>query len=92
MDPETLEAHRTLAVQDETRVESPDPNLTDIETAALAALSSEDHTYLRLEQERLPLPFILSRLSRAMELRGPSYAAPALRACFQRVPIAPLAG
>ena len=71
MDPETLEAHRTLAVQDETRADTPDPNLTDIETAALAALSLEDRTYLRLEQERLSSPFILSRLSRAMELRGP---------------------
>ncbi len=50
MDPVTLEAHRTLAVQDETRADTPDPNLTDIETAALAALSAEPGIYLRLEQ------------------------------------------
>ncbi len=71
MDPVTLEAHRTLAVQDETRADTPDPNLTDIETAALAALSAEDGGYLRLEQERLPSPFVLCQLSHAMELRGP---------------------
>jgi hypothetical protein len=71
MDLVTLEAHRTLAVQDETRADTPDPNLTDIETAALAALSAEHGIYLRLEQERLPPPFILSRLSHAMELRVP---------------------
>jgi hypothetical protein len=67
MDPVTLEEHRILAVQDETRADRPDPNLTDIETAALAALSAEHGTYLRLEQERLPSPFILDQLSRAME-------------------------
>ena len=31
MDPATLEEHRTLAVQDETRADAPDPNLTDSE-------------------------------------------------------------
>jgi hypothetical protein len=71
MDPVTLEEHRTLAVRDETRTDTPEPNLTDIETAALAALSAERDTYLRLEQERLPSPFALSRLSRAMEANGP---------------------
>lgn len=71
MDPVTLEEHRTLAVRDETRADTPEPNLTDIETAALAALSAEHDTYLRLEQERLPSPFILNRLSRAMEANGP---------------------
>ncbi len=71
MDPVTLEAHRTLAVQDETRADTPDPNLTDIENAALAALSAEPGIYLRLEQERLPQPFILSRLNHAMEPRAP---------------------
>lgn len=71
MDPITLEEHRTLAVQDGTRTDSPDPNLTDIETAALAALSQEHGTYLRLEQERLPSPFILGQLNRAMEGSSP---------------------
>ena len=71
MDAGTLEEHRTLAVRDETRADSPDPNLTDVETAALAALSAEDGTHLRLEQERLPSPFVLSRLSIAMEADGP---------------------
>lgn len=74
MDPVTLEEHRTLAVQDGTRADTPEPNLTDIETAALAALSAEHGTYLRLEQERLPSPFILSRLSRTMEANGPDQA------------------
>lgn len=74
MDLVTLEEHRTLAVQDETRADTPDPNLTDIETAALAALSGEHGTYLRLEQERLPSTFILSRLSQAMEANGPDQA------------------
>jgi hypothetical protein len=71
MDPVTLEEHRALAVRDATRADTPEPNLTDIEIAALAALSAEHDTYLRLEQERLPSPFALSRLSRAMEANGP---------------------
>jgi hypothetical protein len=71
MDRVTLEEHRTLAVRDATRADTPEPNLTDIEIAALAALSAEHDTYLRLEQERLPSPFALSRLSRAMEANGP---------------------
>ena len=71
MDQATLEKHKTLAVRDETRADAPDPNLTDIEAAALAALSAQPGTYLRLEQERLPSPFILSRLSHAMEANGP---------------------
>jgi hypothetical protein len=74
MDPVTLEQHRALAVEDETRTDRPDPNLTDIETAALAALSAEHSTYLRLEQERLPSPFILDRLSHAMEGNNPDQA------------------
>lgn len=69
--PVTLAEHKTLAVRDETRADSPDPNLTDVEAAALAALSGEDGTHLRLEQERLPLPFVLSRLSTAMEADDP---------------------
>lgn len=74
MDPVTLEEHRTLAVQDETRADTPDPNLTDIETTALGALSAGHSTYQRLEQERLPLPFILSRLRHAMEASDPDQA------------------
>jgi hypothetical protein len=73
MDPATLEEHRTLAVRDATRADSPEPNLTDIEIAALAALSAEHDIYLRLEQERLPSPFALSRLSRVMEANGPNH-------------------
>lgn len=71
MDPATLEEHITLAVRDETRADTPEPNLTDIETTALAALSAEHGTYLRLEQERLPSPFALNRLRHAMEVNGP---------------------
>lgn len=67
MDPVTLEEHRALAVRDATRADTPEPNLTDIEIVALTALSAEHDTYLRLEQERLPSPFALNRLSRAME-------------------------
>jgi hypothetical protein len=73
MDSATLEEHKTLAIRDETRADIPDPNLTDIETAALAALCTEHSTYLRLEQERLRLPFILSRLNRAMEADDPDH-------------------
>lgn len=74
MDPVTLEEHRALAVEDETRTDRPDPNLTDIETAALAALSAEQGRYLRLEQERLPSPFVLDQLNRAMGGNGPGQA------------------
>lgn len=70
MDPITLEEHKALAVEDKTRADTPDPNLTDIETAALAALSTEHGTYVRLEQERLPSPFVLNQLSRAMDRNG----------------------
>lgn len=76
MDPVTLEQHRALAVEDETRTDRPDPNLTEIETAALAALSAEHGTYLRLEQERLPSPFVLDQLDRAMDGNGPAQARP----------------
>lgn len=74
MDPVTLETHRALAVEDGTRSDTPDPNLTDIETAALSALSTEHGTYLRLEQERLPSPFVLDQLSRAMDGIDPDHA------------------
>jgi Uncharacterized protein conserved in bacteria len=76
MDPVTLEQHRDIAVADETRTDKPDPNLTDIETAALTALSAEHGTYLRLEQERLPSPFVLDQLHRAMDRNGPDQAWP----------------
>jgi hypothetical protein len=67
MDPITLEQHKALTVHDETRTDRPDPNLTDLETAALAALAVEHGVYLRLEQERIPSTFALDRLNRAME-------------------------
>jgi hypothetical protein len=71
MDPVTLEEHGALAVEDEARTDRPDPNLTNIETAALSA---EHGTYLRLEQERLPSPFVLDQLNRAMGGNGPDQA------------------
>ncbi|HEX6471786.1 MAG TPA: Wadjet anti-phage system protein JetD domain-containing protein [Streptosporangiaceae bacterium] len=74
MDPVTLEKHRALAVEEETRTDRPDPNLTDSETAALTALSTEHGAYLRLEQERLPAPFVLDQLSRAMGGKSPDKA------------------
>ncbi|MEV4385919.1 Wadjet anti-phage system protein JetD domain-containing protein [Micromonospora sp. NPDC049580] len=67
MDPATLEEHQALAIKDETRADPPESNLTDIEAAALAGLTTEHGTYLRLEQERLPSPFVLHQLTRALE-------------------------
>ncbi|GAB2829163.1 DUF2220 family protein [Actinoallomurus bryophytorum] len=67
MDQVTLEKHRALAVEDKTQTDRPVPNLTDIEAAALTALSTEHGTYLRLEQERLPSPFVLDQLNRTMD-------------------------
>lgn len=67
MDPITLEEHKALVVEDETRSDTPEPNLTDLETATLVALSTEHGTYVRLEQERLPSPFVRDQLGRAME-------------------------
>ncbi|MBB5153329.1 Wadjet anti-phage system protein JetD domain-containing protein [Saccharopolyspora phatthalungensis] len=67
MDPATLEEHRALAVTDQTRADEPDPNLTDVETATLAALAAEHGIYVRLEQERLPSPFVRDQLSRVMD-------------------------
>ena len=54
----------------------PYSNLTDNEIAALAELSLEHGTFLRLEQERLPSPFILDQLCRAMEGNGPACLRP----------------
>lgn len=70
MDPVTLEKHKTLAVEDQTRADPPDPNLTHIESASLAALSRPDGTHLRLEQERLPSPFVFDQVSSALERHG----------------------
>ncbi|WP_213013449.1 Wadjet anti-phage system protein JetD domain-containing protein [Paractinoplanes toevensis] len=67
MNPATLAEHQALAVKDETRADPPDPNLTDIETAALTALSTEHGKYMRLEQERIPSPYVLDQLRRAMD-------------------------
>lgn len=74
MDSATLNQHWTLAVEDETRANPPDPNLTDFEEAALAALSTEHGSCLRLEQERLPSLFVLDQLSRATDRNGPDEA------------------
>jgi hypothetical protein len=68
MDSVTLEEHKALAVRDGTRADPPDPNLTDTEAAALAALATKDGAYLRLEQERLPSPLVLEQLSRSMDI------------------------
>lgn len=70
MDPFTLEEHKLLAVNDETRADPPDPNLTDTELRALSALSLEDGTFLRLEQERLPSPFVLDQLACILDTHG----------------------
>jgi len=43
----------------------------------LAELSLEHGTFLRLEQERLPSPFILDQLCRAMEGNGLACLRPA---------------
>ncbi|MEU7844733.1 Wadjet anti-phage system protein JetD domain-containing protein [Micromonospora sp. NPDC049114] len=70
MDPATLGEHQALAIEDETRADPPESNLTDIETAALTGLTTEHGTYLRLEQERLPSPFVLHQLTRTLEVHG----------------------
>jgi hypothetical protein len=70
MDPVTLEEHKALAVEDETRADAPDPNLTAAETAALAALSKEHGIHARLEQERIPLPFVFDQLRLALKKNG----------------------
>ncbi|MBO4207554.1 Wadjet anti-phage system protein JetD domain-containing protein [Micromonospora echinofusca] len=64
MDPHTLEEHKELAVEDKTQTDRPLPNLTDTETSTLDALSTEQGGHVRLEQERLPSPFVLNRLGR----------------------------
>jgi hypothetical protein len=70
MDLATLEEHIALAVEDETRADPPNANLTDDEVAALSALSTEHETHLRLEQERIPSSFVLEQLCHAMERHG----------------------
>ncbi|GAB3966996.1 Wadjet anti-phage system protein JetD domain-containing protein [Plantactinospora veratri] len=70
MDPATLKEHQALAVEDETRADPPESNLTNIEVAALAGLSTEHGTYLRLEQERLPSPTVLEQIRSALKREG----------------------
>ncbi|ANZ36063.1 hypothetical protein BBK82_08270 [Lentzea guizhouensis] len=70
MDQTTLEEYKALAVEDGTRVDTPEPNLIAFEAAALAELLTAHGTYLRLEQERLPSAFVLDQLNRAMEGHG----------------------
>lgn len=70
MDQATLDEYKALAVEDGTRVDTPEPTLIDFEAAALAALTTAHGTYLRLEQERLPSPFVLDQLNRAMKEHG----------------------
>lgn len=72
MDPVTFETHKMLAVDDATRADPPVPNLTGAETATLAALTTPQGTYLRLEQERLPPLFVLDQLDRAMTASTPA--------------------
>lgn len=62
MDLDTIDQHTSLMLRDATRADPPDPSLTEAETAALAALSAGDGTYLRLEQERLAPPFVVDQL------------------------------
>jgi hypothetical protein len=66
MDLDTIDDHKSLAVRDVTRADPPDPNLTEAETVALAALSTRHGSHLRLEQERLAPSFALERLRRAL--------------------------
>jgi hypothetical protein len=75
MDLGTLDGHNVLTVEDTTRADPPEPNLTDIEANTFAALSMEHGTYLRLEQERLSSLFVLDRLSRAMDRTSPDESA-----------------
>lgn len=66
MDADTLARHNALTVEDTTRADPPEPGLTDAEANTLAALSTKDSGYLRLEQERLSPEFVLAQLERAM--------------------------
>ncbi len=66
MDLDTFNEHVTLAVRDVTRADPPDPNLTEAEAVAVAALSTGRGTHLRLEQERLAPSYAVERLRCAL--------------------------
>lgn len=70
MDAATLEEHRPLAVCDKQQADPPNPNLTDLETATLSALTAADGTHLRLEQERILATYVRHHLDRAMDDHG----------------------
>jgi hypothetical protein len=59
MDEATLDRWRDLAVREQSPALHDMPHLTDSETATLASLRDGD---LRLEQERIPWPYVLERL------------------------------
>jgi hypothetical protein len=67
---DTIDQHKSLILRDATRADPPEPNLTEAEIAALAALSTGHGITMRLEQERLAPPFVLDQLCRALALRG----------------------
>jgi hypothetical protein len=56
MSHEHVESFRPLSVAENLdRHDAPEPTLTKDEADALAALSTHGQTFLRIEQERLPL-------------------------------------
>ena len=66
MDLGTIDEYKSLILRDTTRADPPEPNLTEAESTALAALSAGDGAYLRLEQERLAPAFVVDQLCRAL--------------------------
>jgi hypothetical protein len=67
-----VENYRTLGVEEDLgRYDQPDPTLDQSEASALAALHLKDGTYLRTEQERIPIGDAEHALRQALE-RGVS--------------------
>jgi hypothetical protein len=56
MTPADIAAYQPMGVGESAdRYDQPDPTLTPAETSALAALQRAGETYLRIEQERIPV-------------------------------------
>ncbi len=72
MAPEAIEAYRPLGVEEDLgRYDQPDPTLAPAEASALAALELSGGSYLRIEQERIPLSDARRALAAARhEARG----------------------
>ena len=73
MTPADIDAYLPMGVEESAdRYDQPDPTLTRAETSALAALRRAEETYLRIEQERIPVSDAEDALRKARDPAAPT--------------------